>query len=260
MAVLTETGKVSGFPKDREAVVGPVGITVAQLATDQAASTPTLIVEAKTFLLDSLRSCVRLAFPGEPILGFPNVQSAMADERARRAGLLILSLSGLSRDAQQQAVADFSTHNPGAPTVVFCEFEEPGRIVDLLSHGVRGCLFTSLSMEVAVQALRLVKAGGQFVPASCLVAAHRSDARSEPREDRNAGVELFTSRQYAVIEALRKGKANKTIAYELNMCESTVKVHVRNIMKKLRAKNRTEAAYLANDLLEKRNGAASERC
>jgi DNA-binding NarL/FixJ family response regulator len=52
-----------------------------------------------------------------------------------------------------------------------------------------------------------------------------------------------------VIDALRRGKANKIIAYELSMCESTVKVHVRNIMKKLNAKNRTEVAYLANELM-----------
>jgi DNA-binding NarL/FixJ family response regulator len=48
------------------------------------------------------------------------------------------------------------------------------------------------------------------------------------------------------VEALRRGKANKIIAYELNMRESTVKVHVRNIMKKLKAKNRTEVAFLTN--------------
>ena len=60
---------------------------------------------------------------------------------------------------------------------------------------------------------------------------------------------LFTARQAAVVEALRRGKANKIIAYELKMRESTVKVHVRNIMKKLHATNRTEVAYLANRLL-----------
>ena len=50
----------------------------------------------------------------------------------------------------------------------------------------------------------------------------------------------------AVVNALRQGKANKTIAFELNMCESTVKVHVRNIMRKLKATNRTEVAYIYN--------------
>ncbi len=46
------------------------------------------------------------------------------------------------------------------------------------------------------------------------------------------------------------GKANKVIAYELKMRESTVKVHVRNIMKKLNAKNRTEVAFMANELIQ----------
>ena len=48
-----------------------------------------------------------------------------------------------------------------------------------------------------------------------------------------------------MVAAIKQGKSNKVIAYDLNMCESTVKVHVRNIMKKLNAKNRTEVAMKA---------------
>jgi DNA-binding NarL/FixJ family response regulator len=59
---------------------------------------------------------------------------------------------------------------------------------------------------------------------------------------------MFTTREAAVVEALRKGKANKIIAYELNLCESTVKVHIRNIMKKLKATNRTEVAYKLREM------------
>jgi DNA-binding NarL/FixJ family response regulator len=44
--------------------------------------------------------------------------------------------------------------------------------------------------------------------------------------------------------------ANKLIAYELSMCESTVKVHVRNIMKKLKATNRTQVVYLTRGFFE----------
>lgn len=58
--------------------------------------------------------------------------------------------------------------------------------------------------------------------------------------------QVFTPRQIAVLHRLRQGKANKIIAYELAMSESTVKVHVRNIMKKMSATNRTEAAYRAH--------------
>ena len=61
----------------------------------------------------------------------------------------------------------------------------------------------------------------------------------------------LTSRELAVIDLLREGDANKVIAKCLNMRESTVKVHVRNILKKLRATNRTHAATVANRLLAK---------
>jgi DNA-binding NarL/FixJ family response regulator len=47
------------------------------------------------------------------------------------------------------------------------------------------------------------------------------------------------------VRAIQQGKPNKVIAYELNMCLSTVKVHVRNTMRKLGAKNRTDVAMVA---------------
>ena len=59
----------------------------------------------------------------------------------------------------------------------------------------------------------------------------------------------MTRRELAVIQAIQQGKSNKLIAYQLNMCESTVKVHVRNIMRKLAAKNRTEVAIKAQSML-----------
>jgi DNA-binding CsgD family transcriptional regulator len=54
----------------------------------------------------------------------------------------------------------------------------------------------------------------------------------------------FSPRQREVLRRLWMGKPNKAIAYELNMCESTVKVHIRQIMKKLNATNRTQVVVL----------------
>ena len=53
-----------------------------------------------------------------------------------------------------------------------------------------------------------------------------------------------------VIDLLREGKPNKLIAARLDIQETTVKVHVRNILKKLNAANRTHAAFVANRLLD----------
>jgi DNA-binding NarL/FixJ family response regulator len=128
----------------------------------------------------------------------------------------------------------------GQRTIVMSNIEDIELIRQALEQGVRGYIPVSLPLEVAIEAIRLVEAGGVYVPASSLMA---------PSEGLHGH---FTARQAAVVDALCKGKANKRIAHELNMCESTVKVHVRNIMKKLRAKNRTEVALIVNGLLEER--------
>ena len=61
----------------------------------------------------------------------------------------------------------------------------------------------------------------------------------------------FTARQLDVLERLKQGQPNKIIAYELGMCESTVKVHIRNIMKKLKATNRTQVAFLTEGMFRR---------
>jgi DNA-binding NarL/FixJ family response regulator len=94
----------------------------------------------------------------------------------------------------------------------------------------------------ALEAMRLVAAGGTFVPASCLLAAIRQGPTKE------APGNGFSPRQAAVAAEICKGKPNKSIAYDLNMCESTVKVHVRNIMKRLKVRNRTQVAYALREM------------
>ena len=87
--------------------------------------------------------------------------------------------------------------------------------------------------------------GGVFLPASALSALRKDvEGRTTTLSDRS--LPSLTVRQAAVAEALRHGKSNKIIAYELSMCENTVKVHIRTILKKLNATNRTEAAFKLN--------------
>jgi DNA-binding CsgD family transcriptional regulator len=70
-----------------------------------------------------------------------------------------------------------------------------------------------------------------------------------PASQPSPSTEAVTSRELAVVRAIQQGKSNKVIAYHLNMCASTVKVLVRNIMKKLKAKNRTDVAIEARTVL-----------
>src|SRR4029077_8673075 len=115
-------------------------------------------------------------------------------------------------------------------------------IVGALKRGARGYIPSSLSFKVAVEAVRLVEAGGVFVPASSL--ADRDRHTAAPK-----GTVALTERQMMVLEEIRHGKANKQIAYALKMSEHTVKLHLRHIMRKLNARNRTEVAVLSETLL-----------
>ena len=173
----------------------------------------------------------------------------MATGQLARPSLVVLCQYGCSDTEAIKEVERLTELAPQighCPAVILSDNEDPDLIVRMLGKNVRGYVPTSLSIAVAMQAIELARAGGVYVPASSLIAAHRvQEAPPTPAQKTNG---LFTARQAAVVEALRRGKANKIIAYELKMRESTVKVHVRNIMKKLHATNRTEVAYLVNCL------------
>ncbi|SEP58186.1 DNA-binding response regulator, NarL/FixJ family, contains REC and HTH domains [Faunimonas pinastri] len=137
----------------------------------------------------------------------------------------------------------------GKPFIILSDTDGADEVISALQSGARGYLPTSIPLEIAIEAIRLVNAGGIFIPAESLMQSRESGRHSGRALAADHAGSLLTERQRAVLAAIRKGQANKVIARELNMCESTVKVHVRNIMKKLNAKNRTHAALLAHDLL-----------
>ena len=65
----------------------------------------------------------------------------------------------------------------------------------------------------------------------------------------SAALDHLTASERSVLALLREGKPNKLIALQLNIQESTVKVHVRSILRKLGASNRTHAAVIIDHLL-----------
>lgn len=139
---------------------------------------------------------------------------------------------------------------PSIPIVILSDRDDIVTVMEALRMGARGYVSSKLTLAVMIEALRLVSAGGVFVPSTSLDSLMDHDkAVPVPGTERNGSGEQtgwLTPRQNAVLTCLRQGKPNKIIAYELGMRESTVKVHVRNILKIFGATNRTEAAYMAN--------------
>jgi DNA-binding NarL/FixJ family response regulator len=136
---------------------------------------------------------------------------------------------------------------PGVPVVLLSDNEQVDHIVRAFRLGIRGYIPTSLPMKDAAEAIRFVWLGGSFVPPSALAASIRPpSAEGDIVDGRNRMPARFTPRQHEVLRRLWQGKPNKIIAYELKMCESTVKVHIRHIMRKLHARNRTQVVLLTH--------------
>lgn len=166
----------------------------------------------------------------------------------------------------------------GVPLVILSDREDRTEIAAAFEQGARGFIGTNVEPALALEALNFLRRGGSFFPPSMMMpsepqappladltppgtspepeAAHQATLRLsarvagpgirqplEPIDQRSltrSSLSL-TPRQFDVLERLREGKANKLIARELHMTEATVKVHVRQIMRKFGATNRTQA-------------------
>jgi DNA-binding NarL/FixJ family response regulator len=220
----------------------------APKAIDAAISSAFVVIEKRAFLRECFVSAMRSVFK-QDVLAYPTIESWLNDTQSPVAVTIVMYVGSRDHHAEQvkEQLTTLARAQRQVSVALLCDDEDPDRIFDALERGVRGYILTSSPLDLALEALRLVAAGGTFVPASSFVEARRS--RDRPVIPEIGGMRL-TARQMAVIDGLRRGKANKVIAYELNMRESTVKVHVRNIMKKLNARNRTQVAFIANGMPE----------
>ena len=114
-------------------------------------------------------------------------------------------------------------------------------MVDGIQQNIKAIIPVNSTLIIALQAIRLVQYGGVFFPRT---SREESDKKINDYNGKNGVIEGLTRTQLEVAEALRTGKSNKLIAHSLGMNEHTVKVHVRNILKRLGADNRTEAALI----------------
>jgi len=129
-----------------------------------------------------------------------------------------------------QATEEIRTKFPEARIIMLTAFDGDEEIHKAFEAGAQGYVFKNSSGEKLIPALRAVVAGRRWIPKE--VATRLSSRKS---------FEELTGREIQVLHELAKGLANKEIAGTLNITEYTVKDHLKNIMAKLRAADRTEA-------------------
>ena len=211
------------------------------------AQAPVWIIDSQTLFRRGLALLLRSWNPGIAILDAPDIASALAGLGPGPALLLVDVLQ-----AGQGHFAGLARLIAGAPSalVVLLAAEVEWRTAaKAVALGARGYVPKSASEAVLRHALGLVASGEVYLPREVLTRWTEHRPEPQPRLDDGAPVAAvgarLTPRQSEVLMQLTLGLSNKEIARSLGLLESTVKVHVKTILKKLPAANRTQAAMLA---------------
>jgi DNA-binding NarL/FixJ family response regulator len=123
---------------------------------------------------------------------------------------------------------------PEARVVIVTSSEGDVEMLRALEGGAKGYVLKSMPPNEVLEAIRKVHAGKKAIPPEIAtrLANHLSD-------------EALTSREVEILQQVAEGNRNRDIAERLFISEGTVKVHIKHIMEKLGASDRTQAITIA---------------
>lgn len=209
-----------------------------------------LIVDDHHLIREGMRPVLeRLSMPGSneavqvlEAANFEDAAAAAASNPDLDLVLLDLRMPGTSGFA---ALAHLQKRFPGLPVVMMSGEDDPALVRSAIDQGALGYIPKSSTSEVILNALRLVLAGGTYLPREAI---GRERSAPVPHADFAADVAArlgITPRQADVLALVLAGKSNKVICRELNLAESTVKNHVAAIFKVLSVTTRVQAVLAA---------------
>jgi DNA-binding NarL/FixJ family response regulator len=162
--------------------------------------------------------------------------------------LLDLSMPGTDGIAVLHSLAG----SPAPRVLVLTSFGDPDLVLAALHAGADGYLLKQSEAETILDGVRVIASGGSPVDPR-VTPALLADLR-----DRGQG-ELLTEREREVLELLRQGLPNKSIARRLRISEGTVKTHVTHVLQRIGAADRTQAALWAERHLRPTVGGGEDR-
>jgi two-component system NarL family response regulator len=204
------------------------------MTTNPPATIRLLIVDDHPIVRDGLVAILHEGEPDLEVVGEAgDGKEAVIAWRNLRPTVTImdLQLPGLTG---VEAIKAIRKEDPGALILVLTTFDGDADIQRALEAGARGYLLKSVRRAILIEAVRAVAQGERYLPPT--TAARLVEAMESER---------LTAREFDVLRLLAQGERNREIADTLGLAEPTVKIHVNNLLRKLQAKDRTEAAVIA---------------
>ena len=183
--------------------------------------------------------------------------SSSSDHSDPTPALYIVDASG-SPQQTITLVEDAKRQHPSARIVAIANSFDLSLIQCAVTAGVDSFCLATVSREVLINILELTILGEQVLPRSVIQSLLKeastvpSFARTSSTSEHSAPdprVEKLSPRETVILQSLMGGEANKVIARRLEITEATIKVHVKSILRKIGAANRTQAAMWANENL-----------
>jgi len=170
-----------------------------------------------------------------------SLDAAVAAGRREHCDIALIDLGMPGMDGVS-GIRAFREALPDIPVAIVSGTTDSAAIRSALAAGAIGYLPKTLEPATVVAALRLMLAGGTYLPPELLaVAAQPADAAIDPGTAGNA----LTPREQEVLDHIIHGASNKEIARALGVAEVTVKLHMRRILQKLGVRNRAGAVAVA---------------
>ena len=218
-----------------------------------------LLIEPERLMREGLKVLLR----GSPFSVMHEAENLKAAEDMLRSAAkidLILAQVSSKNDEAISGLAHLRTIAPDAKLVILTAVVDRELLNKAMDLKINGMLLKDISAEALIRSLHLALLGEGVFAVHGFLLRDLDSPRSLPSE-LTLPSSTLSLREASIVRCLTAGQSNKSIARELGLTEATVKAHVKVIMRKIKAQNRTQAAIwgLANGLDRRepaRNGAA----
>jgi DNA-binding NarL/FixJ family response regulator len=212
-----------------------------------------VVADDHALVRGGLALLIEMATPNAKIIeanSFGQVTDILSEQGSIDLMLLDLMMPGMEND---KGISSICRTWPGIPIIIVSVNEDIDTIRKALSAGAMGYIPKTSSPDVTISAVKLVLAGGIYVPPHILQQSAYVPINNAPTpvpeiQVEAAQITALSRRQLEVLDLIVSGKSNQAIADELGLTTPTVKMHVSGILRKLEVKNRTEAVAKYSEL------------
>jgi DNA-binding NarL/FixJ family response regulator len=190
-----------------------------------------VIIEDRLFLRECFRRAVQSVF-ALPIIAFPTIAILEQKLQSTVLELIIVCLAESTGEAIISAVSTLNKLVPSVPIVFLSENNNSDLARTAIFNGAKGCIPLTMDFRIGIHALRFVLAGGTYVPIEYLM----ESAPIEVSSSHLPPSEVISKREMEIIRGIQEGKPNSVIAKDMSISGDTIKLHLCQLVKKIKTR------------------------